>query len=153
MIRDAHLLDIPRLLELAGSYQKEIEEGNNFVPEFDLEIAAINISNTIVSDTGFAKVLVIDGKVVGFIWGLVFPPVPWSTHLCADCLLFYIEPTHRGGYSAYALFRAYKRWAELQDCREIRISTASGILTELTEKLFMHLGFKMLGSVYHIHKE
>ncbi|ABM63423.1 acetyltransferase [Erwinia phage Era103] len=150
MIRVAHLLDIPRLLELASQYQDEIIVADKFVPVIDGELAATNMMNTMQSELGLALVAVDGTKVVGFLWALVVHPVPWSHYRSADTLMFYVHPEYRGGLHGYRLLKAYKTWAEGVECDEIRISTASGINTESAEGIFRKLGFTPLGTVFHI---
>lgn len=149
MIRPAHPLDIPRLLNLAECYHEEIVRANHFIPDWDAEIASANMMNTMSSDTGLSIVTVQDGKVVGFLWAVACYPVPWSTHTAADCWMFYVHPDYRGALHAFRLMRAYKVWAEVMECREVRISTASGLDTERVEAMFSKLGYKPLGTTYH----
>lgn len=152
VIRQTHLLDIPRLLELASQYQDEIIEADKFVPVIDAELAATNMMNTMQSDMGLSIVAVDGTKVVGFLWALVVYPVPWSHYRSADTLMFYVHPDYRGGLHGYRLLKAYKSWAEMVECDEIRLSTASGINTERAEGIFRKLGFSPLGTVFHIKK-
>lgn len=149
MIRPSHPLDIPRLLNLAECYHKEIVEANHFIPDWDAEVASANMMNTMSNENGLSIVSVQDNKVVGFLWAIACHPVPWSSHVSADCWMFYVHPDYRGALHTYRLIKAYKVWAEMMECREVRISTASGLDTERVETLFSRLGFKLLGKTYH----
>lgn len=150
MIRTATLLDIPRLLNLAEIYHGEIISAGHFIPDWDAELAAVNMINTMNSENGFAAVSIEDNKVVAFLWAVSCCPVPWSSHKAADCLMFYVHPEYRGALHTYRLIRAFKVWAEGADCVETRISTASGLDTSRVERLFSKVGFKPLGTTYHI---
>ena len=153
MIRVAHLFDIPVMLGLAKQYVEEIGAAGLFVPQLDPELAAVNMMNTLQSETGLAIVCVVDGKVIGYLWAFVVQPTPWSSHLTADCQMFYVDPAYRGGRHFFNLLKAFKVWADMMDCVETRISTASGIDTKVAEGLFQHAGFSLLGKTFHSKKE
>lgn len=152
MIRLAHPLDIPRLINLAELYHEEVVQVGQFYPGLDVELASVNMMNTMRSETGFAIVAVEGTTVVGFMWACVVLPVPWSTYSAADCLMFYVHPDHRGGLHGYGMLKAFKTWACEVECDEVRISTASGIQTDRTEAIFHKLGFRPLGTVFTIRK-
>lgn len=147
------MLDIPNLLGLAHSYVEEVAATGVFVPQFDAEYACSNMMNTIQSETGLAIVCIHGGKLIAVLWAFVVEPVPWSHHRAADCQMFYVSPSHRGGRHAFSLMKAFKVWADMMDCTEVRISTASGVNTKRVERMFSHLGFTPLGTTYHIKKE
>lgn len=149
MIRVAHPLDIPRILNLAEGYNEEARQVNHFITTWDAELTVCNLLSTLNSESGLLIVSVEAGKVVGFLWAVACCPVPWSSHRSADCFMFYVHPDYRGSLHAIRLIKAFKVWAVTVDCVEIRISTASGLNTERVEALFSRLGYKPLGNTYH----
>lgn len=152
MLRDVHLLDIPALLGLAKKYNDEVASVGLFVAGIDYELAATNMMSSLNNPGAFAKVVVSGTQVVGFAWGVLVNPVPWSMYTAADLLMFYILPEHRRSLHGYQLLKSYKAWAESSLCDEIRISTASGIKTDIANSMFKRLGFTEFGMVYHIKK-
>lgn len=150
MIRLATVLDVPEIINLAKLYvEGEVKEVGHHSTVWDAGMMAANLINSILNVDGFLMVSIVDGCVVGFFWATAHFLAPWSPTLVASDLLFYMKPEHRGAYATISLINAYKAWAEDIGCKEIRISTASGVNTVRTVKLYERLGFSRFALTYN----
>lgn len=148
MIRDAMELDLPRLAELASAYSEEAGKHSNF--PFDLELAIKNVAMSMMSDDTCIKVIVKEGKVVGFIWATL-SCLPWSYSKIVFDNILYISPKHRGSSLVVSLIKEYEKWARRLGAVEVSLSIASGINESRTVALYNKLGYKLIG--YQCRKE
>lgn len=148
MIREANELDIPRLAIMARAYSVEAKKHGSF--PYDEQFAITNVAISMLSDKNCIKLSVVDGKVVGFIWG-VLAELPWSrTPIVFDNIL-YVEPEHRGSAIGLKLIKSYEKWAKESGAKVVSLSIASGITEQRTLALFNKLGYELIG--YQCRKE
>lgn len=141
MLRSATELDLPRMLQLAVRYSDEVI-GNKYPIEPDFAVATM--ANSLLSDCNYCKLLIKEGKVIGYLWATL-TNFPWSSKPVAYDNIFYVEPEHRGGFGIASLIRDYYKWATDKGAREVCISTASGIDVDKVCSLFEVLDFKLIG--------
>lgn len=144
MLRSAVELDLPRLLELAVAYSAEVPD-NKF--PIDEEYAVASMAEAMLCDDNYCKVLLVDGRVVGFLWAFICTQ-PWSLSKIAFDNIFYISPEFRGGYGVISLIKDYYKWSVDKGAKEVCISTASGIDTTKVCRIFEAIGFKLSGYQY-----
>lgn len=150
MIRDATFMDIPFLLNLGSRYcEEEVKVLGHHSPAWDIDLSANAFCASLHNDNIFLKVAVSDGVVVGFLWAAIHELAPWCSSKVASDYLFYVTPEKRGGTFGLSLIRAYKLWAEIGGCKEVRLSIGSGINETRIGKMYGVLGFQHFGSVYN----
>lgn len=147
MIRPAHLLDLPRILELGQEYSHEAREQGLHDPDWNSRVAASNFIAS-VGQGHLGNVAVMGGKVVGFMWAIAAPATLWTDVITAQCLIFYVTPDYRGTSCGIQLLRKFDKWSQEMQCSDSYISTASGINTNRVNKLFVRMGYSPLGTVY-----
>lgn len=142
MIREAHIMDAPRLVQLGGAYVRE-SKGHESYP-LDVGHAIAVLSTYINSPDCLVLVAVKETTVVGFFYGIL-SSYPWSpVYLAVDSLL-YVTPEERGALYGVSLIRRYEAWAKQKGAVAVILSTASGVDEERTGKLYERLGFKKHG--------
>ncbi|QBJ01044.1 hypothetical protein [Aeromonas phage MJG] len=144
IVRQATMLDILTLAQLAADYSEEAKKHSNF--PFDAEYAMNSMARSLMTD-GAAFICFRDNEPVGFLWGFL-STLPWSRAKIAFDVILYVKPECRGGRSALKLFSAYEEWAKKNGAVEIQISVASGIHEEATGRLYERLGYNHLGTQY-----
>lgn len=70
--------------------------------------------------------------------------------LLASGLVTYVHPRYRGGRAAILLIREFIEWGKLKNAEEVYIGVSAGVNTELSHKLFKHLGFRHVGGNYKL---
>lgn len=142
-VRDAGHLDLLILASLANEYAQEVTEMKQH--PVDAQVLMQGLAATIGNPTGYLKVLSVDGKVVGALWGCL-THMPWSSTPIAQDIIVFVS----GGYRGYGklLIADWIKWAKLVGAKEVCLSTASGIETEATCKLFERIGFRKVGHMY-----
>lgn len=145
MIRQANELDILKLAQLAEAYSKEVNHHDNL--EFDMEYAMMSVVTSFMHPEHCFFVAVVNGEIIGFLWGLV-TPLPWSPALIAIDNVLYVKPESRGTAHGARLIRKYEQWAKSRGAKQISISIASGITDEATCNLYKILGYNLIGSQY-----
>jgi GNAT superfamily N-acetyltransferase len=142
-VRDAGHLDLLILASLANEYAQEVTEMKQH--PVDANVLMQGLAATIGNPTGYLKVLTVDGKVVGGFWGCL-THMPWSATLVAQDIIIFVNKDFRG--YGRLLIDDWLRWAKSVGAKEVCLSTASGIETETTCKLFERLGFRKVGYMY-----
>lgn len=148
MIREATLLDMPRLAELGGAYVCEAQEHHKY--PLDLSYAAMNAALYIDSPDACLFVAVDGTRTVGFFWGSLVR-FPWSRVPIAMDSLLYVEPGFRGKLHGVQLVRRFEKWARARGAAEVAISVASGIAEERACALYERMGYRPVG--YQFRKE
>lgn len=129
--------------------REEVEPLRYHSASWNAEIMAHNLMQSINDVGDFVKVITSDGCIVGYLWAATHCLGPWTHTLVASDYLFYITPASRGGLAAYRLLKAYKEWAFALGCVEVRVSIASGINQERTERLYECAGFPRHASTFN----
>ncbi len=144
MIRNATLIDIPRMVELAERFHAESALAH--LP-FNRDKLARVMAGLIDYRKGLAIVAVRNGEVIGGFLGVAeehfFSDAAFSFDLCT-----FIAPEHRGGFAAVALLRAYVRWAKARGVAEINAGVASGIDHDTAIAVFERVGFVRTGVTF-----
>lgn len=142
-VRSATVLDLLPLAELAQRYSDSVPRMRNHklhVPTF-----MQNVAMSIVADSGYVAVLIIDGVVHGAFWGCI-STMPWSDAKVAQDICFFVDDDYRG--HGVKLIHDWMRWAKAQGAVEVCLSSASGIDTWRTQQLFKRFGFTQQGEAY-----
>lgn len=150
MVRDATFFDVPEILRLADVYvREEVEPTGHHSAVWDAHMMADNLMKSMDSSDELVIVAVEDGQIIGYLWAAAHLLAPWSPVLVSSDYLFYVMPEHRGSRAAMRLIYAYKEWACEVGCVEVRLSVASGINHDRTERLFERLGFHRYASTFN----
>lgn len=142
-VRDAGLLDLLVIAQLAEEYSEEAPQMK--IHKVSIDTLMNNLAATIVSDEGYLRVMELDGKIIGGMWGLL-TTMPWSdTKLSQDIILF-IKKDYRG--YGLPLIDDWVNWSLEKGASEVILSTASGIKTELFYRLMERKGFSLQGHTF-----
>lgn len=139
-VRDACMLDLLVLASLAERYAEEVIEMKQH--PINMQKLMQGMAATIAVDTGYLKVLTVDGKIVGGFWGCL-TSMPWSATPFAQDIIVFVDKAHRG--YGNLLISDWLSWAKLMGAKEAALSTASGIDTEKVCKLYERYGFRKVG--------
>ena len=93
----------------------------------------------LIAELGSAPV----GLLIAQVGGHVF-----TSARAAQCLWFYVDPAHRGGFAAVKLLRAFRAWAEAAKIDVMTMHVTSGLAPARTDKLLRRLGFRQMGGNY-----
>lgn len=138
-VREATLLDVPWLLELAQRYSEEVGDYGGI--RYDADKGA-QAAMWAINDPSGAILLVHDGRAFcGLLWAYCGPCFPWSSDIAAQDFILYVAPEYRGSFAAPLMIRRYKQWAVEKGARVVSLSIASGIETDRAMRLFRRLGF------------
>ncbi len=150
IIRDATYFDVPEILRLADVYvREEVEPTGHHSAIWDANMMAHNLMQSTDSPDDLVLLAVEDGQVIGYLWAATHCLAPWSFIRVASDYLFYVMPEHRGSRAAIRLVRAYTEWAGKVGCLEVRLSVASGIHHDRTEKFYEAAGFTRYASTFN----
>lgn len=141
-VRQATLLDILLLAQLANRYGDEAKGHNNF--PVDIEECMKNAYLTIISEDGCFLVAFCDGEPVGLLWGSA-RSLPWSKARLAFDTILYVVPEKRKTSVGYRLMKGWEEWAKENNAVEVQISIASGIHEQESIAFFNKLGYKYIG--------
>ncbi len=139
-IRSAHMLDLLPIALLAERYANEVETMKNH--PLHIQTLMEGLAATILTG-GYLKVLEVDGKIVGGLWGILANQ-PWSNAKFAQDMIILVDKGHRNG-NGLLLIRDWIKWAKEKGATEVYLSTASGIETERFIRLTERLGFSPVG--------
>lgn len=142
-VRDATLFDLLPLAQLAEEYSEESPQMK--VHKIDVQSLMNNLAVTILTKEGYLKVLEVDGKIAGGMWGLM-TTMPWSTVKVAQDIILFVKKEYRG--YGLPLIDDWVTWAECNGAKEIVLSTASGIKPQLFSKLMQRKGFVLQGHTF-----
>lgn len=142
-VRNANLLDLLVLAQLAEAYAAEAPQMK--VHTLDVPSLMNNLAVTILSQEGYLKVLEVDGKVAGAMWGLL-TTMPWSAVKVAQDIILFVKQEYRG--HGLPLIDDWINWSIAQGAKEVVLSTASGINTSMFNRLMHRKGFTLQGYTY-----
>jgi GNAT superfamily N-acetyltransferase len=142
MIRNAVVMDMPRLLELGGAYVREADGFKQF--DVDAAHAMRVMTNYLALEDALVLVAIEETKVVGFFMALI-QPTPWSTRRLAVDSLLYVSPEARGKAHGVRLLKRYEAWAMSRNAEMCIVSVGSGITEDRTSLLYEKLGYQKLG--------
>lgn len=142
-MRDATFLDLLTIAELAEKYAAEVQEMRNH--PVDIPTLMNSLALTIANSDGYLRVLIMDGKIVGGLWG-VLTTMPWSATKIAQDFILFVDKPYRG--HGYVIINDWVAWAKERGAKEVCLSTASGIDTKRTCMLFKRYGFRPVGHSY-----
>lgn len=128
---------------MAGRYAAEVQEMRNHL--IDNKQLMAGLATTIASPDGYLRVLVVDDKIAGALWGCL-TTMPWSSVKFAQDIILFVDKPYRG--FGGVLINDWVNWAKEKGAKEVHLSTASGIETDRTCKLFKRKGFKQIGHSY-----
>lgn len=151
MIRNATFFDVPEILRLADVYvREEVEPSGHHSSIWDADMMANNLMISMQSPDDIVLLAVADGQIIGYLWAASHCLAPWSPLKVSSDYLFYVMPEHRGSRAAIRLVRAYTEWASETGCMEVRLSVASGIHHDRTEKFYEAAGFTRYASTFNL---
>ena len=144
-IRVAQAGEIDALLELGVSAHRE--SVFSALP-FDRERAE-RACREMTGAAGSKTILVAEkaGRAVGLLAATADHHF-FSSAVGATCLMFYVQPDHRGGLAAVKLLHSFKRWAKVHGASRLYIHVTSGLHVRRTDKMLRRLGFKQTGGNY-----
>lgn len=115
--RDATVDDLPALIDMGVRFHA-------WSPYSDDGATRDDIADGIgrVFEVGFARVLEVDGRVVGMFLGLLAPR--WFTARVVDAaeLAWWVEPDHRHGAGSLRLLRDFEAWGRERGVRQFTAS-------------------------------
>lgn len=143
-MRRATKNDIPTMIELGKAMHAE-SRFRNF--KFNDDKAARFLDYAVAEKS---LIVLVDGEPAHAMMIAYVQPFWWGDALESDDLLLYVTPKMRGKSSAVRLVKEYKRIAKSMGVADPRISTATGVETERTAKLFERLGFEGTGLMFSL---
>lgn len=143
MLRDATPADIPRLVQLGEVMHAESPVFRGL--RFSAERLAVSIGR-VIELGGFAKVVEIDGEIVGGMLALAVQHYA-SADLVASDLALFVAPQHRGGLAGPRLLNAFAHWARDVGAVLTMLGITTGVEPEKTEALCLRLGWERVGSI------
>lgn len=147
-IRHATQADMPRLVELGRLMHAEAPSFRDL--DFDPEKVAIALTHAMKH--GLVLVHVTDdGRIDGGFAGLVVERWFGKSEMFTDLALF-VEPTRRGGLTAWKLLRRVLAWCEMRGLRphDVQLGVSTGVHPERTGQLFAALNFEQFGGLYRL---
>lgn len=142
-VREANLLDLLTMAQLAIAYSEEAPQMK--VHTIDVRVLMESFANTILADTGYLKLLEIEGKIVGGMWGIL-TNMPWSSVKVAQDIILFVKKEYRG--MGNLLIDDWVSWAKVNGASEVILSTASGIKPKSFGRLMERKGFTLQGHTY-----
>ncbi|QHJ79514.1 MAG: hypothetical protein [Caudoviricetes sp.] len=111
----------------------------------DVKTTLESMATTILADDGYLRVLEVDGKIAGGMWGFL-TNMPWSKVKVATDIILFVKKEYRG--YGLSLVDDWVSWAEAKGASEVIISTASGIKPESFSRLVQRKGFSLQGHTF-----
>lgn len=139
-IRKATLLDLMPLAKMSETYISEVTTMCN--NPISIPTLMRNLAASIVVDDAYVKVMELDGKMIGGMWG-VLTTLPWSDTPIAQDVIIFVHKSHRGLGNKF--IEDWVTWSTSKGAKEVLLSTASGITTDRFIKLMGLKGFKPQG--------
>jgi hypothetical protein len=141
MIRRAKISDLPELLRLSRTLQKDTPYAD--VP-LDTQTFGKTLGQCISNAFGLALVAQHDHKLTGYMLA-VASPLWFSRKRSATDLITYAQTPGDG----YKMLRQFIAWAwSIPNVVEITIGQSSGIDIERTAKMYERAGLKRVGALY-----
>ena len=144
-VREATAADMPQILELLRQGQSmSVHKGVSFSDDRAMGLIHDAVHNPMMCafvwerDQG-----VIAGMYLGRIGGWWYSDEP-----AAFDLAFYIDPSHRGGWGARPLYKAFRAWAISKGAKTIWPGTSSGINAERVARFYQSQRLEKIGDVF-----
>lgn len=143
MVREVHISDLPRLLELGKKYYKEL----SMPYALDLEYLS-NIGKFCIESDSYIGLVIVneDGVIVGFIWGMLVPQM-WSQDLSLNDVVTYILPEYRDQRLSRELFKRYEEWGIERGATTVQLSTITRKRMDDAVSLYEELGYTLTGYI------
>jgi|3_EtaG_2_1085321.scaffolds.fasta_scaffold01080_7 GNAT superfamily N-acetyltransferase len=143
MVRDLHIADTPRLLEIA-----ELMHGESVYKAYPLNLHRTKfILEDLIHNEGVYSVgVTVGGELVGVFLGEVSTDL-WADVQVARDIVLYLVPEHRGGGHGVRLLKGFKKWAE-PISNVVVISVFAGIDNEKMAALLGRMGYSDAGSLH-----
>lgn len=141
--RRATILDIQKIVELGQAYYDSIE---NIVYEYKPSYVATVLSEYLNLKENLILLAIDDGELVGILWGMALPVLPWTPTVSAIDILFFIKEPYRGTRISNRLIKMYEEWAKSMNCTEVLLGTSSGINMDRTIRFYERLGYTQFGT-------
>jgi GNAT superfamily N-acetyltransferase len=135
----AKLVELGQMMHAEGEYR--------FLPFEEARCVAILKRCLAQPDSWCGLVAEADGEVVGMLIGFRSPYLFCSETSASDVVL-YVEPAHRGSFSAVRLIRRFVEWARQKGAREVCLSTSLNVDSQRTSAFICRLGFTQVGGVF-----
>ena len=139
-VRDATLFDLLPMAQMAEAYYAEATQLHKHTISIDKTMSSLAAS--VIADTACLRLLIVDGKIAGGVWGVIME-MPWSDFKFAQDIILYVKPEYRG--YGKLLISSWESWASDKGAGEVSLSTASGLDTDRTCRLYSRYGYKMVG--------
>lgn len=146
-IRQATLDDIPNLVALGRLMHQESVYRTYAL---DVEKLALLLKHLLDEAAGIVLVAESSGAIVGGFVGMVVEHWFGLTKQAVDLALF-MEPSHRGGRTAFRLLNAYVEEAKNRGADQIVMANSTGVDMERVADLFEAVGFEKTGYVLAMH--
>lgn len=143
MIRAANEDDVDELMDLIESMH--IESAYSLIR---FEASTIKESLAPIINGGHVLVFEANTKIVGFIIGAVYRPWYTPNHTVAAEELLYVVPNYRSAGVGKALLCAFIDFAIQSNANEVKINSATGVMSEAFGKMAMAIGFSQFGTEY-----
>lgn len=144
VIREMHIHDMPRIIEIAKSLHKE----SNFcdIPFCD-EKVRMQLVKAINSPAHYTVVFERNDNLVGGFWA-VLQEFYFSRSLLASDMALFVEEDKRGLFPIHRVIVHFRSWAKEHGVHRISVSQSTGIETERFSQLFSRMGFELAGTNY-----
>ena len=134
-IRDAKMTDMDEIMPLL----RLVFDNSMFKDcSFSEAMTRRAFFTTVGFSQGYAKVCVVDNKIVGVLGGLISDN-QWGVKCAHDIFMYSDQGTHN-------LLKDFYKWAKLQGAEFVQITDFSG--SERYQALLALLGFKKSGTVF-----
>lgn len=146
-VRPIIATDIDAMLVLA---RLNVQESRfNDLPFDDVKVRAnlMHMANFPRSDHFFCGAFDSNDQLTGYLIGSI-ESYFFCAHTVATSVFFFVNPSHRGGFSAVKLILAFRAWAKNRQANEMYIGIAGGVLVERTGKFLQRLGLRLTGGNY-----
>jgi GNAT superfamily N-acetyltransferase len=142
MIRDATADDVPALVELGRVMHAESARFSRLA----FSEARLDATLRIAIERHFARVIEVDGEVIGGMVALLTPH--WfSDDLTACDLALFTHPRARGTSAAARLLKEYAAWAKASGSMLTLFGVMSGVNVDQTVALCERIGWRRAGVV------
>lgn len=133
MIREATSKDYFAILALAEKFWQDTEYDEDFDPAHVLDYIKL------AGNCGLLAVVDVDGKVVGFIAGVVSPLLGNRNALIAAELAYYVEPEYRG--RGVRLLSFYERLVKAKGIKYNSMMSLQSSKPEAANEIYRRFGY------------
>jgi len=142
MIRAATEQDIPQILGMSSNFWKRTIYDEPFCPDTVTEMAVHCIN------TEMMAVLEIEGKVVGFVCGVIGPLLGNRDVKSGTELAWWVEPDFRGGSGSIKLLKYMEQLAKDSGVKYWNMVFMESSMPEIIKHIYEKLGYKVNEVVY-----